>query len=140
MKWWLALHVISVISWMAGLLYLPRLFVYHARTSVRAVRDQFKVMEHKLYYYIMVPALVLTVISGGAMMLLYLRMSHTIHLWFVAKLSLAGLLLLFHGACGWHLKQFKQNLNPFSHRYFRAFNEIPTLLMIGIVILVVVQP
>ena len=142
MKWWLALHIISVICWMAGLFYLPRLFVYHAMTAEPKVREQFKVMEYKLYCYIMHPALVATVISGFILIHLQHLDSKPFMsiLWLHIKLALVGILVIYHIVCGYYLKQFKLDRNQHSHKFFRLFNEVPTILMIVIVILVTVQP
>jgi len=140
MSWWLVLHIIAVISWMAGLLYLPRLFVYHATTTEPAVSEQFKIMEHKLFFYIMNPAALVTVVSGFWLMVLYLGQSDASWGWLLVKLVLALLLVIYHVVCGWYVFQFKANQNCHSHRYYRWFNEVPTVLMVGIVVLVVVKP
>jgi putative membrane protein len=140
MLWVLAVHIIAVISWMAGLLYLPRLFVYHAMTREVAVREQLKVMEHKLFFYIMNPAALVSCLSGFWLMVVYLALPSAQSGWLLAKLLLVLLLVIHHILCGWHLFQFKADRNQRSHRYYRWFNEVPTLLMIGIVILAVVKP
>lgn len=141
MAYWVALHLIAVICWFAALFYLPRLFVYHAMTTSQDVSAQFKIMEHKLYYYIMMPAMLITVFSGLCLMFFYLLPMHQSSLgWFWAKLVLVGVLLVFHFACGHYLRVFKENRNTHPHRFYRLFNEIPTLLLILIILLIFVRP
>lgn len=139
MLWLLAFHIIFVVSWFAGLFYLPRLFVYHASASDAIGIERFKVMEHKLFWYIMTPAGVLASALGVGVLLFnwqtYLQMG-----WMHAKLGLVLLLWLYHGYCGFLLHQFKFDKNTKSERFYRFFNEVPTFLLIGIVVLVVVQP
>lgn len=134
----LCLHLISLICWFAGLFYLPRLFVYHAMSPHLEIKNQFLIMERKLYFYIMCPAMVLTIISG------YTLMSFLYHapypMWLHLKLSLVILLIIFHGLSGYYFYQFKNNLNKKSDRFFRLFNEIPTVLLILIIILIIFQP
>jgi putative membrane protein len=147
MLWLKAFHVVSVISWFAALLYLPRLFVYHAQIqgspSQGAVIDdpvgnaRFKVMERKLFK-LMTLAAVMAVTFGISMLAAapeYLLM-HWLHL----KLLLVLLLIGYHGACFALLQEFANDRNSRSERWYRVFNEIPALLLIGIVILVVVKP
>lgn len=139
MRWILAFHIIAVICWFAGLFYLPRLFVYHAETTDRISLDRFKIMERRLYRGIMTPSAVLTVFFG--LWLLHYNHSYYLHApWMLAKLFLVLLLIIYHGFCGYYLKQFKLENNQRSHKFYRFFNEIPTLLLIAIVLLVVVQP
>lgn len=143
MLYWIAFHVIAVVCWFAGLFYLPRLFVYHAMTSIDAVKDQFKIMEHKLYYYIMMPAMLLTLFSGLVIMLFgYLNAkpapSHLNWLWI--KLALVCVVVIFHFYCGHWVEAFKQGKPPHSHKVFRLLNEVPTVLLIIIVVLAVVRP
>ena len=135
-----AFHVIAIIAWMAGLLYLPRLFVYHAAVPAGSPQSEtFKVMEHRLLRYITTPAMLAAWAIG-----LWLAFSGVIDLkedgWFHAKLALVVLLSAFHGAAAKWTKDFARDRNPHSTRFYRIANEIPTLLMIGIVILVFVRP
>ncbi len=136
----IALHVIAVICWFAGLFYLPRLFVYHAMAKSQDVSEQFKIMEYKLYFYIMMPAMLLSVCSGLYLMFFDL-LPRSVHLgWFWAKLILVAILLVFHGLCGYYLNVFQENRNHHTDRFYRIFNEIPTLLLILIIILAMTQP
>lgn len=138
--WFKALHVISIIAWMAGLLYLPRLFIYH--TAVAIGSDQsalFKVMERRLYRYIMRPAMISSTIFGAAMLATPGAVDWSSG-WLHGKLLLVLLLFGAHGAMGRWLKDFEADRNQKSTRYYRIANEVPTLIMIGIVILVVVKP
>ena len=135
-----SLHLISVISWMAGLLYLPRIFVYHAENSDdRKISDVFKVMEKKLYFYIMTPAMVLSWIFG-------LLLIHSIgfqqlgQTWMVLKIIFVILITLYHFYLGKTLDQFKFDQNTHSHKFYRLINEIPTILLILIVFVVIFKP
>ena len=137
-EWIKALHVLAVISWMAGLLYLPRLFVYHASAAKGSESSQtFKVMERRLLKAIMTPAMILAWATGLyiAMLAGYFRSG-----WFHGKLLLVVLMSAVHGVLAVHVKQFARDANLKAPRYFRILNEVPTVLMIGIVILVIVKP
>jgi putative membrane protein len=136
MLWLKALHIVSVVSWFAGLFYLPRLFVYHAQASDAASNERFKVMERKLYRGIMTPAMVLTVASG---LWLWLGYGFT-GAWLHAKVALVALLVADHFWMRKHLGDFARDANRRSHVYYRWVNEIPTVLLVAIVILVVVKP
>jgi putative membrane protein len=135
--WIKVLHVIAIISWMAGLLYLPRLFVYHAETPPGPQSETFKVMERRLYRFIMTPAMTIAWITG-----VFLAFdSGAFHQgWFHVK----GLLVLAmsgaHIFDGFLQRRFARDANIHSARFYRFLNELPTLLMIGIVILVIVKP
>ena len=136
--WIKALHVLAVISWMAGLFYLPRLFVYHvgvARGSEAS--ETFKVMERRLLKAIMNPAMIVTWITG-----LYVAYAFGYFKdpWLHAKLTLVLLLSGFHGYLVGRVRAFAEDRNEKSGRFYRIINEVPTLLLIGIVILVVVKP
>ncbi|MBT3308054.1 MAG: protoporphyrinogen oxidase HemJ [Gammaproteobacteria bacterium] len=131
------IHLLALISWFAGLFYLPRLFVYHAANEDAATDETFKVMEHKLFHYIMTPAALLTLLAGVWIVDLW---QWTIPPWLHMKLGLVALLLVFHYYCWHYLKVFKQGENTRPHTFYRFFNEIPTLLLIAIVILVVAKP
>jgi putative membrane protein len=135
-----AFHVIAIIAWMAGLLYLPRLFVYHADAKKGSeLSATLKVMERRLLHYITTPAMIASWVFG-----LWLAFSGVIDWkadgWFHAKLALVLLLSAFHGALAKWTKDFAANRNTHDARFYRMVNEIPTLLMIFIVILVIVRP
>ncbi|MCX7123809.1 MAG: protoporphyrinogen oxidase HemJ [Gammaproteobacteria bacterium] len=136
----IALHLIAVICWFAGLFYLPRLFVYHAKTTEETVKAQFQIMEHKLYWYIMMPAMMITLLSGMALMTWMVLQGETHLGWLFVKLILVLFLIFFHFYCGFCIDHFKMGQNQHSERFYRFFNEIPTLLLIAIVLLAVVQP
>lgn len=136
--WFKALHVVAVISWMAGLLYLPRLFVYHAEEPAgSAVSERFKVMEDKLFRFIMRPAMM---VSWGAGLWLAWSSFGFRGGWLHAKLLLVVGLTIHHAFQKRWLEEFARDERKRSHRFYRVQNEVPTLLMIGIVILVVVKP
>jgi len=139
--WFKALHIISVIAWMAGLLYLPRLFVYHAaaeRGSVQA--ETFKVMERRLYRAIMTPAMILSLIFGGALLGVPGVVDWSGDVWLWVKLASLVCLLAAHGMMGRWRRAFAEDRNTRSARFFRLANEVPTLIMILVVIMVVVKP
>ena len=137
MSWVKALHIIFMVTWFAGLFYLPRLFVYHAMSGDRASRERFKVMERKLYFGIMAPGAILTVAFGIWLWLGWFRGAGG---WLHAKLALVIVLIAYHLWCGRILKDFKQDRNTRGHVWFRWFNEFPVLILVGAVILVVVKP
>ena len=134
-----ALHIVSLVAWFAGLFYLPRLFVYHADTSDDISLARFKIMERRLYYGITWPAALLTTMFGIALIAMYpgyyLKAG-----WMHLKLGFVILLWCYHVYCGHFLKQFAQDDNKKASRFYRFFNEIPTLLLIVIVFLVVLKP
>ncbi|WP_377292501.1 protoporphyrinogen oxidase HemJ [Rhizobium sp. SG2393] len=136
--WIKALHVMAVISWMAGLFYLPRLFIYHCGAELGSVQSEtFKVMEEKLFRIIMSPAMVVSWICG-----LYLAWS-TFGFsggWLHGKILLVVLMTGYHAYLGRAVRTFARDANRLTHRQWRMVNEVPTLLMIGIVLLVVVKP
>ena len=136
--WLLALHLIAVISWMAGLLYLPRLFVYHAQAAPGSAQSEtFKTMEQRLFRYIMTPARGATWIFGIGLVLL----GHWfIAGWFLAKFVLVLAMTIMHGLMGAWSNEFRYDRNTKTQKFFRIANEIPTLLMIAIVILATVKP
>jgi putative membrane protein len=136
MLWIKALHVIFVVSWFAGLFYLPRLFVYHAEARDAASNERFKVMERKLYRGIMMPAMVLTLASG---LWLWLRYGYSGG-WLYAKVALVALLVAYHFWIRKYLGDFARDANRHTHVFYRWVNEAPTLLLVAIVILVVVKP
>ena len=135
-----ALHLIAVISWMAGLLYLPRIFVYHAEKSSEInVSEVFKTMEFKLYNYIMMPAMVLSWIFG-LLLISSIGFDQLSNYWLLLKLIFVIILTFYHFFLGTCLNKFRRNENKFSSRFYRAFNEIPTLLLILIIFVVVFKP
>ena len=136
MLWIKSLHIIFMVTWFAGLFYLPRLFVYHAMSDDRPGIERFKVMERKLYYGIMTPGAVLTIVFGVWLWLSYGFSGGWLH----AKLALVAVLVAYHLYCGKLLADFKHDRNQHSHVYYRWFNEIPVVILIAVVILVVVKP
>ena len=138
MLWIKSLHIIFVVTWFAGLFYLPRLFVYHSLTPAtdREGHERFKIMERKLFFGIMTPGGVLAVIFGLWLWLGY-GMTGT---WLHVKLGLVVALIVFHLYCGKHLIEFKHDRNRHGHVHYRWFNEFPTLILVAAVILAVVKP
>ena len=134
-----SLHLIAVISWMAGLLYLPRIFVYHAENdNNQEIRSVFKVMEHKLYFYIMTPAMLASWIFG--ILLIYLQPHDLFTFWLGLKLILVTLLTLYHFLLLKWLVDFKKDTNAHSGRFYRYMNEVPTTLLIIIIFIVIFKP
>jgi putative membrane protein len=136
MLWVKSLHIIFMVTWFAGLFYLPRLFVYHAITSDEAGVARFKVMERKLYFGIMTPGAVLTIVFG---LWLWLGFGFSGG-WMHAKLLLVAVLIGYHLWCGKLVADFKRDRNRHSHVWYRWFNEFPVLILIAVVILAVVKP
>ena len=137
-EWAKVIHIVAVISWMAGMLYLPRLFVSHFDAEIGSVQSEtFKVMERKVYRFIMSPAMIVAWLAG-----LYLVHSIGAHMdgWFISKFFLVLIMSAFHGFQGIWLKEFASDQRKRTARFFRVVNEIPAVLMIFIVILVVVKP
>lgn len=134
-----ALHLIAVVSWFAGLFYLPRLFVYHANAFDKISIERFKIMERRLYYGIMWPAALLTTIFGIGM-LAYNPKYYFSASWFHLKLGLVIMLWIYHLSCGHFIKRFSCEKNIRSDKFFRIYNEIPTLLLISIIFLVILKP
>ena len=135
-----SLHLISVISWMAGLLYLPRIFVYHAQnSSEKKTSEIFKTMERKLFFYIMTPAMILSWIFG-IILIHSIGFQQIGQTWMILKIILVIILTLYHFYLGKILAQFKIDQNIHSHKYYRIINEIPTLLLILIIFVVVFKP
>ena len=135
-----SLHLISVISWMAGLLYLPRIFVYHSENLKNTGMSQvFKTMEKKLYYYIMMPAMFLSWIFG--LILISIIGFESLSLgWLKLKLIFVILLTIYHFYLGKNLNEFKLDINKNSSKFFRWINEIPTILLILIIFIVIFKP
>ena len=136
MLWIKALHIVFMVTWFAGLFYLPRLFVYHADTHDEAGQARFKIMERKLYFGIMTPGALLTIAFGVWLWLGYGISGGWLH----AKLSLVAVLIGYHLWCGKLVVDFKFDRNRHSHVWYRWFNEYPVLILIAVVILVVVKP
>ena len=138
MLWVKALHVIFLVTWFAGLFYLPRLFVYHAMSSDATSIERFKIMERKLFYGITTPGGVLTIIFG-----LWLWLGYGVGAgsgWLHAKLLVVLLLVAYHLWCAKLMIEFKHDRNRKSHVWYRWFNEAPTVLLLAGVLLAVVQP
>jgi len=132
-------HLIAVISWMVGLLYLPRLYVYHSEKKVESEIDKtFLIMEYKLYHYIMNPALIITYVFG--LILIYERQDFLNEAYFLIKISLVIILTIFHLYLYLLYKNFKKGYRIKSTKFYRIINEIPTILMIIIVVLIFVKP
>jgi len=137
-EWVKALHVIAIISWMAGLLYLPRLFVYHCDAEAGSVQSEtFKIMERRLYRAIMTPAMIIAWLTG---LFLIWQGGWITSGWLHAKLALVIGMSGAHGFMGRCVRDFAADRNLRSHKFYRVINEIPTLLMVGVVILVIVKP
>ncbi len=136
MLWLKSLHIIFMVTWFAGLFYLPRLFVYHAMSEDSVSIERFKVMERKLYFGIMTPGALLTLVFGVWLWLGYGFGGRWLH----AKLALVAVLVAYHLYCGKLVADFKNNRNSHSHVYYRWFNEVPVLILVAIVLLVVLKP
>ena len=135
-----SLHLISVISWMAGLLYLPRLFVYHAETINNADKEEtFRLMEKRLFFYIMNPAMILSWFFG-VLLIHSIGLESFGKLWFQLKLGLVLLLTSYHFFLFHCFKSFMENSSKYSPKFYRIINEVPTLLLIGIIFVVVFKP
>ena len=132
-----SLHIIFMVTWMAGLFYLPRLFVYHAMAEDRISLDRFKLMERKLFWGIATPGGVLTIVFG---LWLWLGWFQGAGLWMHAKLALVAVLVAYHVWCGKLLVDFREERNKRSHVWFRWFNEFPVLILVAVVLLVVFKP
>ena len=134
-----SLHLIAVISWMAGLLYLPRIFVYHSENDNEIITSVFKTMEKKLFYYIMTPAMILSWFFG-LILIHEIGFNQLANLWLQLKLLLVILLTIYHFYLGSLLTKFKSDLNEKTSKFYRFINEIPTLLLILIVFIVIFKP
>lgn len=140
MLWLKALHLMFMVTWFAGLFYLPRLFVYHAMSDDVISNERFKVMERKLYFGIMTPGMLFTFIFGVWMLQDYAWALYSGSGWLHLKLGLLALLTIYHGFCGKWLLDFKHDRNRRSHVYYRWVNEIPVLFLLAIVWLAVLKP
>lgn len=136
MLWVKAGHIIFMVTWFAGMFYLPRLFVYHAMSDDQISHERFKIMERKLYYGIMTPGGILTIVFG-----LWLWLGYGISGgWLYTKIAIVIALVFYHIYCGKLLLDFKHNRNRRSHIYYRWLNEAPVIALIAIIILVEVKP
>ena len=136
MLWIKSFHIIFMVTWFAGLFYLPRLFVYHAMSEDRPSIERFKIMERKLFFGIMTPGAVLTLLSGA-----WLWLGYGFHGgWLAAKLALVAVLVAYHLYCGRLMYDFKRDHNRHGHVFYRWLNEFPMVLLVAIVLLVELQP
>ncbi len=134
-----SLHLIAVISWMAGLLYLPRIFVYHSEATSDSQKEVFKVMERKLYNYIMMPAMLLSWLFG-ILLIHSLGFEVFLELWMKIKIILVSILTFYHFMLGKYLNDFSFNNNKNSSKFYRIINEVPTFILIVVVFVVVFKP
>ena len=134
-----SLHLIAVISWMAGLLYLPRIFVYHAEACDDSQKNIFKIMEKKLYNYIMMPAMLVSWLFG-ILLIHSLGFDIFFELWMQIKIVLVSILTFYHFLLGKYLGDFTINRNQKSSKFFRIINEVPTIILIVVVFVVVFKP
>ena len=134
-----SLHLIAIISWMAGLLYLPRIFVYHSETDKNEVKEIFKIMERRLFLYIMNPAMIVSWLFGF-LLLHSIGIQSLKEIWMISKLILVLSLTFYHFFLFNCLRNFAMNNNEYSSRFFRIINEVPTILLIVIIFLVVFKP
>jgi putative membrane protein len=137
MLWLKALHIVFMVTWFAGLFYLPRLFVYHALAEDAPSRERFKLMERKLFWGIMTPGAVLTIAFG---LWLWLGWFRSVGGWLHAKVFLVFLLIIYHAWCGKLVRDFAAGRNRHGHVWYRWFNEVPVLALFAIVLLVVLKP
>ena len=134
-----ALHLIAVISWMAGILYLPRIFVYHSESDHDAQKRVFKIMERKLYNYIMMPAMILSWLFG--LLLLHdLGFSVFSELWMQIKITSVIVLTYYHFTLGRYLSDFAKDSNKKTSKFFRIYNEIPTIILIVVIFVAIFKP
>ena len=132
-----SLHIVFMVTWFAGLFYLPRLFVYHCLTTDAVGSERFKVMERKLFWGIATPGGVLTLMLG---MWMWLAWFQGAGLWLYAKVALVAVLVVYHIWCGKLMIDFREERNTRSHVWFRWFNEFPAMILVAVVLLVVVKP
>jgi putative membrane protein len=140
MLWLKALHLIFMVTWFAGLFYLPRLFVYHAMSDDQASIDRFKIMERKLFFGIMTPGAIMTIIFGFWTLFAYGWEAYAGMLWLHVKLVLIAILIIYHIYCGKLLLDFKHDRNQHGHVFYRWLNEFPVLILVAIIILAVIRP
>ena len=136
MLWIKSFHIIFMVTWFAGLFYLPRLFVYHAMSEDAASRERFKIMERKLFFGIMTPGAVLTIAFG-----LWLWLGYGFYGgWLHAKMALVIILVVYHVYCGKLMIDFRRDCNRHGHLFYRWLNELPVILLVAIILLVELQP
>ena len=136
MLWIKSLHIIFMVTWFAGLFYLPRLFVYHAMSEDTVSRERFKLMERKLFFGIMTPGAVLTIVFG-----LWLWLGYGFNGgWLHAKVVLVAVLVAYHAYCGKLMIDFRHDRNRHGHVFYRWLNEFPVVVLIAIILLVELQP
>ncbi len=135
MLWYKSLHLIFMVTWFAGLFYLPRLFVYHSMTEDEISIDRFKIMERKLFWGIMTPGAILTILFGTLLI-----PSYGLPDWLKIKLFLIFLLIIYHVWCGILMYKFKAGENAHGHVWYRVFNEVPVILLVFIILLAVFKP
>ena len=136
MLWIKSLHIIFMVTWFAGLFYLPRLFVYHAMADDEASRERFKIMERKLYFGIMAPGALITILCGVWLWVGYGITGGWLHI----KLILVAVLIAYHLHCGKLLADFKRDRNTRSHVFYRWYNEFPVLILFAVIFLVELKP
>jgi protoporphyrinogen IX oxidase len=136
MLWIKSFHIIFMVTWFAGLFYLPRLFVYHALSDDQVSRERFKIMERKLFFGIMTPGALLTILFGTWLWLGYGFQGGWLH----AKLALVAVLVAYHIYCGKLLLDFKRDRNRHGHVFYRWLNELPVVILVAIILLVELQP
>lgn len=139
MLWLKALHIITMVCWFAGLFYLPRIFVYHAKTQDHHIQAQFKIMEWRLFWYITTPAAILTGIFGWSIIFTNYSYYEKMN-WLHIKLALVLLLVFYHIYLGKLVFTFKYNKNSCSEKFYRYLNEVPTIFLITIILLAVLKP
>jgi len=139
MLWVKAFHIIFMVTWFAGLFYLPRLFVYHASSDDEISNERFKIMERKLFWGITTPGGIITIVLG-IWLIAYLGTGVLDLLWMQLKLALVALLVVYHIWCGNVVQEFKHDRNARSHVWFRWFNEAPVLVLIAVILLVELLP
>jgi protoporphyrinogen IX oxidase len=135
---WKIIHLIAMVTWFSGLFYLPRLFVYHAGSKDMLSLDRFKIMERKLYYGITWPSAVMTTLAGIALLHENPLLLH--QPWMQVKFVLVLGLWGYHLMCGHYLRAFKQDRAPYTHVFYRWFNEIPVFFLVSIIILAIQKP
>ena len=140
MLWVKAIHILGFISWLAGMFYLPRLFVYHSMADDEISIERFKLMERRLYRGIMMPSFIIATVFGLWMVQNYAWEVYSNQYWLKAKLVLVGLLIVYHFYCGQLVGIFAEDKNTRADTFYRWFNEFPILVLIGIIILAVVKP
>ena len=134
-----SLHLIAVISWMAGLLYLPRIFVYHSEADHESQKTVFKTMEKRLYNYIMMPAMLLSWLFG-ILLIHILGFSVFFELWMQIKTAAVVILTYYHFTLGKYLNDFASDSNQKTSKFFRIYNEIPTIILIVVIFVVIFKP